>query len=97
METHCAACGKPITVDLPVGRRDECRHCAGDLHACIQCASFDARGGICREPHAEPQRDRQAANACEWFRFAGSKVAGAAGPSKEELRAAAEALFRKKP
>src|SRR5438105_13652000 len=36
---RCARCGNLLAV--PVGLVDRCSKCGVDLHACIQCASFD--------------------------------------------------------
>jgi hypothetical protein len=95
MTAVCAVCGKGLEVDLPLRRVDECPHCRADLRTCLQCASYERESNRCREPVAEPPRDKERANFCDFFRFGGG-VADEAAPSKEELRAAAEALFKKK-
>ena len=93
---YCAGCGASISVDTPVRRQDECPKCKADLRACRQCASFEiAARGSCREPGIEPVRDKEKANYCEYFRFQGGKGTRSE-QSKADLRAAAEALFKKK-
>jgi hypothetical protein len=93
----CHACGKEIDPGLSgVGRRDECVHCRAPLHACRNCAAYDetARYG-CREPQAEPPRDKDAGNYCDFFVLR----KGPARPKEEDPRekalAALEALFKK--
>ncbi len=90
-----------IIIDLGLGRaagrRDECPHCRAPLHACLNCAAYDetARYG-CREPQAEPPRDKDAANYCDFFVFR----KGPRAPKEEDPRAKAladlDALFKKK-
>jgi hypothetical protein len=49
----------------------------------------------CREPAADVVKEKDRSNFCDYF----SPQAGGAGnrgPSKDDLRAAAEALFKKK-
>jgi hypothetical protein len=94
--TICAACSREIEVDPPISRREECPHCRADLRSCRQCAFIDERAPRgCREPHAEIPRDRERANSCELYRIRSAVVKE--GPTREEARAAAEALFKKKP
>ena len=96
LDSTCAACGAPLTVSPPVGRKDTCDHCGADLRACRQCHYYEPRAPKeCREPEVELVRDKEKANYCDYYRIRG--VAPAAGPSKADLRAAAEALFKKKP
>jgi len=93
----CHACGNEIDPGLSgVGRRDECPNCGAPLHACRNCAAYDetARYG-CREPQAEPPRDKDAANYCDFFVLR----KGPARPNEEDPRekalAALDALFKK--
>jgi hypothetical protein len=95
VDISCAACGAALSVVLPVGRRETCSRCAAELHSCRQCDFYDERAPKeCRDPVAEPPRDKEGANFCDLFRPRKSPLQK--GPSKEELRAAAEALFKKK-
>ncbi len=83
----CQACGQEVDFGERVGRRDECPHCAADLHACRQCR-FYAPGyhNDCQENQAEYVSDKEKANFCGYFAPAGST------PSQAEMetRAAAE-------
>lgn len=95
VDTTCAACGAALSLPATIGRKDECPQCGAELRACRQCASYDTtRPNECRDPSAERVRDKERANFCEFFRLRPAQSPG--GPSKADLRAAAEALFKKK-
>ena len=113
MPTSCHACGAEVRVQGPVGRRETCPACDADLHACLNCRHHDASAAhACREPHADPVLDKEAANACDLFqlgdgasrRRGSSRAAhhalaalfGEAPSAAEDPRDALEALFRKK-
>lgn len=63
---------------------------------CRNCA-FHAPGAHhdCREPAADPVRDPERANFCEYFVLASSGAPLAAGEGSHGARAALDALFRK--
>lgn len=94
----CHGCGAELDLGLGgvAGRRDECPRCRAPLHACRNCRAFDetARHG-CREPAAEPPRDKDAANFCDFFVYREGPMA----PREEDPRAKAlsalDALFKK--
>ncbi|MFT3836814.1 MAG: hypothetical protein QM723_07440 [Myxococcaceae bacterium] len=96
MQAGCGKCGG--TLDLVaghVGRRDTCPHCGADLHACIHCRHYDeAVAKQCKEPFAEVPDDKENANFCELFQIGEGSVRK--GPSREDLLAAADAIFKKK-
>ncbi len=93
----CAKCGASQEVVPPVGRRSECVGCGTDLRVCLHCDFYEpAASRACRETMAEPPRDKDRANFCEYFRVRTQRGVDA-GAQKENLRAAAEALFKKKP
>lgn len=95
VDTSCAACGAALSLSLPVGRKEECPRCGAEVRACRQCASYDTSVmNDCRDSAAEPVRDKERANFCEYFRLRPAQASS--GPSKADLRAAAEALFKKK-
>ena len=80
---------------ITVGRRDTCPSCGAELHACIHCRHFDETvAKSCKEPFAEVPEDKESANFCDFFQL-GEGQQRAAGPSREQLISAAEALFRK--
>lgn len=90
----CFKCGKPNPILGKVGRRDECFSCRQDLHCCKNCQFYDPKAyNECREPSADVVQEKERANFCDYFQPGGGKPTG---KSKEDLLAAAEALFKKK-
>ena len=93
----CFACQKEIPVALGsvVGRRDECPHCGADAHACLNCVHYDKSSyNECKESQADYVKEKDRSNFCDYFSPSDRK--GKAGPSKDDLLSAAEALFKKK-
>jgi hypothetical protein len=65
---RCARCGNLLSV--PVGLLDRCAKCGVDLHACIQCVSFDTSARWeCTENAKLPARvaPKDERNACTLF------------------------------
>ncbi|MFV8259335.1 hypothetical protein ACNQKP_16130 [Bdellovibrio bacteriovorus] len=92
---HCFSCNKELTFPGNVGRRDECPHCRADVHVCKNCEHYDPKVyNECRETQADVVREKDRANFCDYF--APRKGASSAEDKKAALRAAAEALFKKK-
>lgn len=92
----CFHCQKEMSFAERVGLRDECPSCGEDAHVCRNCEFFDEKVyNECREPQAERIQEKARSNRCEYFR-----PRSGAGPSVQDkaaaLRAAAEALFKKK-
>ncbi len=78
-----------------MGRRDECPKCRADLHSCKNCQHYDrAAYNECKEPQADRVQEKDRSNFCDYF------TPRSGGPSaadkQKDLRAAAEALFKKK-
>lgn len=95
IELKCFACGKEMSFAERIGLREECPHCGADVHVCRNCRFYDPKVyNECLEPQAEVQRERDRANRCEYFQA--GKGGKASDPKKEDLLAAAEALFKKK-
>lgn len=94
--THvtCFNCGTQVPVLGTVGRREECHKCHADLHVCKNCQHYDKNAyNECREPSADVVLEKERSNFCDYF------TPGAGGSSQDkakDLRAAAEALFKKK-
>lgn len=90
----CFKCGTEVVTAQTPGRRDECLKCGADLHVCLNCRHYDKNAyNECREPAAEVVREKERSNFCDFF----SPGAGTGGIDKaKDLRAAAEALFKKK-
>jgi hypothetical protein len=72
-----------------------CPQCGRDTRTCRGCEHYE-RGAHndCREPQAERVVDKERANFCDYFRPRAGAGAGAA--TRDAMKAAAEALFRKK-
>ena len=68
---HCPLCGNDLGDATEPGRRDSCKQCHADLHACVACRFHDLRAhNQCREPRAEWQPKRDRANFCDFFELA---------------------------
>ncbi len=91
---NCWNCGFTLT-PFDYGRGDRCAQCGRDTRVCKGCEFYEK--GIhndCREPQAERVVDKEKSNFCDYFKPARSTGNGA--PSRDALKAAAEALFKKK-
>jgi hypothetical protein len=97
MSCPCYRCGKDLLGNA-FGRSDRCPACGVDARCCRNCAFEEpSYRSECRETQAEPVRDRESANYCDYFRPR-SGPAASAGPRKDAgSRTAFEALFRKPP
>ena len=66
----CHACGAELPGDLPIFRETECPRCSQPLKVCLNCTFYEK--GLqwdCRESIAEPVRDKERANFCDYFRL----------------------------
>ena len=94
-EVVCFSCGEKISFLGLVGRRDECHRCRADVHVCKNCVHHDPKVyNECRETAADVVREKDRANFCDHFSPSGQGAGK--GPTKESLKLAAEALFKKK-
>ncbi len=92
MNVVCFSCQKSTDVIERVGFRDECA-CGADLHSCKCCSFYDPKVyNECRETSADVVREKGRANFCDFYQPNGQ--AGALN-KREDLLAAAEALFKK--
>lgn len=92
---HCFHCHKEISLSGTVGRREECPHCHSDVHVCKNCEFYDPKSyNECREPQADVVKEKDRANFCDYFSPRQGKLEGV--DKAAALRAAAEALFKKK-
>lgn len=89
----CALCHKEVDIGDKVYFRDECLHCSGDLHICLNCEFHDPHASKeCREPSAELVSNKDRANYCDYFRSGeGNKASNNAADAKKQL----DALFKK--
>ena len=96
IELQCWSCNKKLEFSDTVGFRAECDACGADTHVCKSCEFYDPKVyNECRETSADVVRDKEKANYCEYFQPRAS-AGGAAQNKKQDLLAAAEALFKKK-
>lgn len=95
----CWKCGRALAGG-EYGRLESCPGCAADTKSCRNCVHYaPALSNECRESAADPVKDKEKANFCEFFRPgrpgrpapASAKDAGA--PS---AKGAFDALFKKK-
>lgn len=91
---QCAICKKDVEIGDKVYFRDECPHCAADLHVCKNCDFYDPYAAKeCREPNAELVTDKERANYCDYFRPSSGHAA--TDTKAEEAKKTLEELFRK--
>ncbi len=67
----CWKCGHPLRKDLPrtFPRLEQCKQCGCDLHVCRLCRHYAPRYiSQCDHELAEPPRDRELANFCQYFK-----------------------------
>lgn len=90
----CFSCGTELSFADKVGRREECPKCRSDVHSCRNCQFYDPKVyNECKETQAEVVREKDRSNHCDYFQ----PGKGQGGVDKTaQLRAAAEALFKKK-
>jgi hypothetical protein len=88
----CFKCG--TTIDLEkVSRRDECARCGTDLRVCLNCSFYaESKANACIEPQAEPVKEKDRANYCDFFRF---KETQQKKSGKAEAKQAWGELFKK--
>ena len=89
----CFTCQTEMTFAVAISRRDECPKCGADVRVCKNCQFYDPKVyNECRETSAEVIREKERSNLCDYFQ-PGGQVASQG--SRDALRAAAEALFKK--
>ena len=90
----CWKCGLALT-PLDYGRQDTCRKCGLDTRVCKNCIHYDrAYNNDCRESQADRVVEKERSNFCDYFR----PLTGGAGDgsaSRDAMKAAADALFKK--
>ena len=93
-EGTCWSCGRHL-VAADYGREGRCPVCGKATHACRNCRFYaPGRANDCLEPIAERVIEKERPNFCDLFEPA-SRSDGDAKPSVDDLRAAAEALFKR--
>jgi hypothetical protein len=91
---NCWNCGEGLSA-LDYGRADTCRKCGRDTKVCKGCIFYDKNSNNeCRESQAERVVEKERSNFCDYFKPSIS-TAGKTATARDELKAAAEALFKK--
>ncbi len=95
VKVACFSCGKELIFSERIGLREECDQCRSDVHVCRNCHFYDPKVyNECRETQAEIVQEKDRANRCDDFQ---PRQGASAGVDKAaQLKAAAEALFKKK-
>jgi len=94
LKLQCFGCGKKIEFVDKVGFREECEHCDADAHVCCNCEFYDETAyNMCREPSADVVKEKDRNNYCDYFQPSRRDSSGQT--DKDNLLAAAEALFKK--
>jgi hypothetical protein len=90
----CANCKTEMQFAGQIGRREECSKCGNDLHACVNCIHYSKNAyNECKETQADVVKEKDRANFCDYFSPTGE--AGGSAKTAVDLKAAAEALFKK--
>ncbi|MGD2081379.1 MAG: hypothetical protein PVF91_00310 [Chromatiales bacterium] len=90
----CWSCGRELT-PADLGRESLCPGCGKATRSCRNCRFYQpGQPDDCVEPMAERVLDKERANFCEYFEPDLDPRAGPGGGADEDLRAAAEALFK---
>ena len=91
----CWYCANALTY-LDYGRADTCRKCGRDTRVCKGCFFYDpSYNNQCKENQADRVVEKERSNFCDYFKPS-SKSNSSAPSSQDSLKAAAEALFKKK-
>lgn len=93
-KTHCYNCGVELE-PLDYGRQDVCKKCGLDTRVCRNCTFWDKNANNeCRENQADRVVDKTKSNFCDYFK---PRVGpGGQAKSRDAMKAAADALFKKK-
>lgn len=90
-EGVCWSCGGNLKAG-DYQREGECPWCRKQTHVCRNCRFFEpGRPNDCQEPVAEPVRDKNRANFCDYLEP--SSEAYLPGADPDALRASADSLF----
>lgn len=90
---NCWNCSAELTA-MDYSRNDSCPSCGRDTKVCKGCEFYDSSfNNQCKENQAERVIDKERSNFCDYFKPSSRK--GSNSRSNADLKAAAEALFRK--
>jgi len=90
----CYFCGRKLDEKLEVFRSSTCESCGKDLKICYNCRFYSKGAHMdCLESVAEPVRDKDRSNFCDYFRFKESTVESSSGDRKERAKEGFQKLF----
>jgi len=90
----CWHCGHTLN-DGDYARDHYCSSCGKPTLACRNCEYFSTSApNQCREPVADPVSDKERSNFCGYFKAIARNIESQNRPTEEDLKAAAEALFK---
>ncbi len=91
----CWECGATLGA-ADYGRESRCPECGKATHACRNCRFYaPSRPNACAEPVAERVMEKERANFCGYFEPTTGRGPAAEASSAEDLRSAADALFKR--
>jgi hypothetical protein len=91
---HCWHCGAELT-RADYARENSCLRCGKATRCCRNCRFYQrGRPNDCVEPMAEEIADKTRANFCDFFDPALAPMTGTATPDTDQLRQAADDLFK---
>ena len=97
MSASCYHCGGALP-DNAFGRSERCPACGADTRCCRNCFFEEpSYRSECRETQAEPVRDRERANYCDYFRPRKGPARADPQSGTPGTRAAFDTLFRHGP
>ena len=95
MGTHCYHCGAELA-DNAFGRSERCPGCGADVRCCRNCVFEEpSYRSECLETQAEPVRDRERGNYCDYFRPRKGPARADPGAGAPGAKSAFDALFLK--
>ena len=96
LKTHyCWHCAKEIATNN-FHRQDTCENCGRSTHACKNCEHYDPTfNNLCRESSADRVVEKETSNFCDFFKPS-TRGPGAGAKSANDLKTAADSLFKKK-
>ena len=91
----CFVCKTELIFQDSIPRRAECSKCNADVHCCRNCEFYDQKAyNECHETSADPVREKDRSNFCGFFK-PGAKTGPSGVKTQEDIRKAAESLFKK--
>jgi len=91
---NCWHCGQALQANS-YGRGDICISCKRDTRVCKNCTNYEkSLSNECKEPQADRVVEKERSNFCDYFKPGSPKADQ--NKSRDSLKAAADALFKKK-